>query len=77
MQLTPYLSFDGRCQGRPAFQGCALSLTVATPAEAERVFAALSEGGKLEMPLRKTFFSPCFGMLTDRSGVSWMVYVAA
>jgi PhnB protein len=44
--------------------------------EAERRFAALSMGGQVVMPLMKTFFSPSFGMLTDRFGVSWMVYVA-
>ena len=68
---------DGRCQGRPSFQGFALTLTLPAPAEAERVFAALSDGGKVDMPLGRTFFSPCFGTLTDRFGVSWMVYVAA
>ncbi len=67
---------DGRCQGTTAFQGFSLSLTAATVDEAERLFAALSEGGKVEMPLAQTFFSPRFGMLDDRFGVSWMVYVA-
>jgi len=67
---------DGRCQGHPNFQGFSLSLTVPDVAQAERLFAALGEGGKVQMPLAKTFFSPCFGMLADRFGVSWMVYVA-
>lgn len=74
---TALLASDGRCQGRPSFQGFALSLTVAEVAEAERLFAALSDGGQVQTPLAKTFFSPCFGMLTDRFGVSWMVYVSA
>ena len=70
------LASDGRCLGQPSFQGFALSLTVADEAEAERLFAALAEGGQVQMPLVKTFFSPRFGMVADRFGVSWMVYVA-
>lgn len=68
---------DGRCQSPPNFQGFAITLTVPDEAEAERVFATLAAGGQVQMPLTKTFFSPCFGSLTDRFGVSWMVYVAA
>jgi len=74
---TTVLASDGRCLGQPKFQGFALSLTVANENEAERSFASLSEGGQVQMPLSKTFFSPRFGMLVDRFGVSWMVYVAA
>ena len=70
------LASDGNCTGAPGFQGMTLSLTVADPAEAQRVFAALSEGGQVRMPLGPTFFSPSFGMLADRFGVAWMVYVA-
>jgi PhnB protein len=69
------LASDGRCQGRPSFQGFALSLTAPTEAEAERLFAALGDGGEVQMPLAKTFFSPRFGMVADRFGVSWMIYV--
>jgi PhnB protein len=58
------------------FEGFSLSLAVSTDAEAERVFDALAEGGSVGMPLAKTFWSPKFGMLTDRFGVSWMVSVA-
>jgi PhnB protein len=72
---TTVLASDGRCQGRAAFQGFALSVTVPTEAEAERRFAALADGGQVQMPLAKTFFSPRFGMVADRFGVSWMVYV--
>lgn len=50
------LASDGRCQGQPGFQGFSLTLTVASEAEADKVFAALSEGGKVQMPLAKTFF---------------------
>jgi PhnB protein len=67
---------DGRGQGKPAHQGFSLSLTVANPADADRCFNALVDQGSVQMPLCKTFFSPRFGMLTDRFGVAWMVYVA-
>jgi PhnB protein len=70
------LASDGRCQGAPSFQGFALSLTVSSETEAERRFAALGEGGQVLMPLMKTFFSPSFGMVADRFGVSWMIYMA-
>jgi PhnB protein len=73
---TTVLASDGRCLGRPSFQGFSLSLTVPSAAEADRVFAALGDGGQVQMPLNKTFFSPRFGMVADRFGVSWMVIVA-
>jgi PhnB protein len=71
------LASDGRCLGKPSFQGFALSLTAADEAEAGRLFNVLADGGQVQMPLAKTFFSPSFGMVADRFGVSWMVYVAA
>ena len=71
------LASDGRCEGQPAFEGFSLSLTVPNATEAERVFAALSDGGEVQMSMEKTFFSPRFGMVADRFGVSWMVYVPA
>ena len=58
---------DGRCGGNPEFKGFPLSLRTSGPAEAERVFAALSHGGKVGMPLGKQFWSPPFGMLTTSS----------
>jgi PhnB protein len=70
------LASDGRCLGQPSFQGFALSLTASNEAEANRLFASLAEDGQVQMPLAKTFFSPRFGMVADRFGVSWMVYVA-
>ena len=73
---TTVFASDGRAQGRPNFEGFALSLTVKDEAEAERRFAALAEGGEVQMPMGPTFFSPRFGMLCDRFGVMWMVYVA-
>lgn len=72
---TIVLVSDGRCTGQPTFQGTALALTVATEAEAEQRFAALADGGQVSMPLAKTFFSPRFGMVSDRFGVPWMVLV--
>ncbi len=66
---------DGHCEGKPSFQGFALTLSVGTEAEADRLFAALANGGQVQMPLTKTFFSPRFGMLTDRFGVMWMIIV--
>jgi PhnB protein len=73
---TTVMASDGRCGGQPSFQGFALSLTVSTEAEADRLFGAIVDGGQVIMPLTTTFFSPRFGMTTDRFGVSWMVYVA-
>ena len=73
---TTVLASDGSCSGKPVFQGFSLSLTVKDEDEAGRTFGALADGGQVQMPLGKTFFSPSFGMLTDRFGVAWMVYVA-
>jgi len=70
------MASDGRCANQPKFDGFSLSLTVPDEAAAERLFAALDVGGQVQMPLAKTFFSPRFGMVADRFGVSWMVYVA-
>jgi PhnB protein len=70
------LASDGRCEGNPQFQGFSLSLTASSDDEAETMFAALGDGGQVQMPLSKTFFSSRFGMVADRFGVSWMVHVA-
>ena len=72
---TVLMASDGRCEGAVTFDGFSLSITVADESEAERVFAALAEGGRVTMPLEKTFWAPKFGMLTDRFGVGWMVSV--
>jgi PhnB protein len=72
---TVVLASDGRCTGQMNFAGFSLSLTVKDVADADRFFAALSDGGQVQMPLDKTFFSPRFGMVADRFGVSWMIYV--
>jgi PhnB protein len=72
---TTVMASDGLCHGKPRFQGFSLSLSVLDEAEAERLFAALADGGQVQMPLTRTFFSPRFGMVADRFGVSWMVIV--
>jgi PhnB protein len=70
---TELMASDCGCQGKPQFQGISLALSAASVAEANRLFAALGDGGQVQMPLTKTFFSPAFGMVADRFGVSWMV----
>jgi PhnB protein len=74
---TIVFASDGRCQGKANFQGFSLSLTVSNEADADRLFASLADGGQAQMPLTKTFFSPRFGMVADRFGVSWIIYVAS
>jgi len=69
------MASDGMAQGKPDFKGFALSIDAVNEAEADRWFAALGKGGKVLMPQAKTFFSPRFGMVADRFGVSWMVIV--
>lgn len=68
------MASDG-CEKGSGFAGFSLSVTVPTVEEAEKTFAALAEGGRVTMPLEKSFFSPRFGMVTDRFGVGWMVNV--
>jgi PhnB protein len=74
---TAVMASDGNCAGKPSFQGFSLSLTAKDEPEARRLFAALGEGGQVQMPFAQTFFSPGFGMVADRFGVSWMVIVEA
>ena len=73
---TTLMASDG-CGEGAGFEGFSLSLAVPTAAEADRAFAALADGGEVRMPLTKTFWSPCFGMVTDRFGLGWMVSVVA
>ncbi|MEI9959831.1 MAG: VOC family protein [Limisphaerales bacterium] len=72
---TIVLASDGHCTGQTGFSGFSLSLAVKTEAEADKAFAALSDGGEVTMPLTKTFFSPLFGMVIDRFGISWMIII--
>ncbi len=71
------MASDGRCTGQPVFEGFSLSITVPNDAKADAVFATLSDGGEVQMPLQQTFFSSRFGMVADKYGVSWMIVVAA
>lgn len=74
---TDVMASDGYAKGNPEFKGISLSVSAATEADARKIFGALSVGGKVTMPLSKTFYSPCFGMVNDKFGVSWMIIVAA
>lgn len=73
---TEVMASDGMCSGQPSFQGVSLSVAVPDEATADRFFAALGDGGQVQMPMGQTFFSPRFGMVADRFGVSWMIIVA-
>ena len=72
---TAVMASDGMAQSKPEFKGFSLALNAKNEAEADRLFAKLSEGGQVHMPLGKTFFSPRFGTVADKFGVSWMVVV--
>lgn len=74
---TTLMASDGECGGHAAFQGFSLSLSLTDTVQAERLFATLADGGQIQMPLAKTFWSPLFGMVADRFGVSWMINVIA
>jgi PhnB protein len=70
---TKVMASDGNCAGKPSFQGFALTINAASPAEAKQRFDALADGGQVQMPLNETFFAKSFGMVADRFGMSWMV----
>ncbi len=70
---TTVLASDGAGQGAPPPGGFAISLQVASAAEAERLFGALAEGGRIEVPLMATPFAARFGKLADRFGTPWMI----
>lgn len=72
---TTIMASDGCSAEKTQFGGFSLSITVSSESEADRVFAALADGGQIKMPLTKTFWSPRFGMLEDRFGMGWMVGV--
>ena len=74
---TELMADDGMGAKEVEFKGMTLALSVADDAEAKRVFTALGEGGSVQMPLAKTFWTSSFGMLTDKFGVPWMVNVEA
>ena len=68
---------DAMSAGPTDFKGFSLSIDAPDEAGVDKKFNALAEGGKVTMALAKTFWSPRFGMVTDRFGVGWMVTVAA
>lgn len=70
---TQILVSDGMCQGEANFEGISLAISADSDAEAEQLFAALGEGGQVQMPMGETFFASRFGMVADRFGVSWML----
>lgn len=72
---TTVMLSDGNNEGALDFRGFALSLDAQDPADAKRLFDALADGGTTVLPLGPSFFSPSFGMVTDRFGVMWMVIV--
>ena len=72
--LTTLMASDG-CEEGTSFSGFTLSFAAPTVAEADRAFAGLADGGQVQMPLGKTFWSPRYGMLTDRFGIGWMISV--
>ena len=73
---TAVMASDGHAKGNPEFKGFSLSITAKDAAEADKMFGALADGGQVQMPLTKTFFSPHFGMVADKFGVGWMIMVA-
>ena len=72
---VPLMASDG-CGEESKLDGFRLALTVPNEADARRAFDALADGGSVQMPLTRTFWSPCYGMVTDRFGLGWMVMVA-
>ena len=72
---TVVMASDGHCSGQTDFQGFSLTVSVPDAPTADRIFGELSEGGKVQMPMGKTFFSDRFGMTADRFGLGWMVIV--
>ncbi|MBC3919518.1 VOC family protein [Undibacterium sp. CY18W] len=74
---TILMATDGiETLAQPDIKGITLNLEARDDSEARQLFAALSNGGNVQMPLTKTFWTSLSGMLTDRFGVSWMVNVA-
>ena len=75
---TEVMASDCGCEepsSAKPFAGFSLALRVETPETAERYFAALSEGGQIQLPLLKTFFAERYGIVVDRFGVSWKIMV--
>ena len=73
---TTFMASDGSV-AHSGFAGFSLHLSLPTVGEVDRVFASLADGGQVRMPLSKTFWSPSFGMLTDRFGIGWIISATA
>lgn len=71
----PLFLCDAPRQGGAGFRGIHLSVNPESETAAERIFKALAEGGKVQMPMSETFFASRFGMTADKFGVGWMVIV--
>jgi PhnB protein len=74
---TTIMASDGCSEEKSKFEGFSLALSVSSEADADKVFAALSNGGQVQTPLAKTFWSPRFGMVQDRFGIGWMISTVA
>ena len=70
---TTIMATDGQCSGKAEFSGITLTIQANSDAEAEKLFNALAQGGKVNMPMSETFFATRFGMVADKFGVGWMV----
>jgi PhnB protein len=70
---TQIMATDGQCSGKSSFSGITLTLSATSNGEAEKLFNALAQGGKVNMPMSETFFAHRFGMVADKFGVGWMV----
>jgi PhnB protein len=70
---TQLMATDGQCSGKSTFSGVSLTLNASSNGEAEKLFNALGQGGKVGMPMSETFFAHRFGMVSDKFGVNWMV----
>ncbi len=68
------MASDG-CDDKTRFEGFRLAISIHSEADARRMFDALADGGRVDLPLCATFWSPCYGMVTDRFNVGWMVMV--
>ena len=70
---SPIFLSDGNCDGKPTFSGVTLTINATSDAEADKLFAALGQGGQVQMPIAETFFATRFGMVADKFGVNWMI----
>jgi PhnB protein len=70
---TQIMATDGECSGKAQFSGISLTLNATSNGEAEKMFNALAQGGKVNMPMSETFFAHRFGVVADKFGVKWMV----